>query len=125
MDAAASSDFLDQSRDDKAPLARGFFMSMIRKSVQRFSEKIMLKQNDKAGWLFEEKSSRFRRRPTSNDGGASSGDANGGGGDASPNAGGASPSAGDAIPNGGGPSHDDGRGPSRDDGRGPSAPLPA
>src|SRR5205085_10228613 len=31
---------------------------MIRKSVQRFSEKIMLKQKDRAGWRFEDKSSR-------------------------------------------------------------------
>src|SRR3954454_534125 len=34
---------------------------MIPKSVQRFSEKIMLKQGAKAGWRFEEKSSRFSR----------------------------------------------------------------
>jgi hypothetical protein len=32
---------------------------MIPKSVQRFSEKIMLKQEAKAGWRFKEKSSRF------------------------------------------------------------------
>jgi|SRR5258705_12463201 hypothetical protein len=31
---------------------------MIRKSVQRFSEKIMLKQKDRAGWRFEDKLSR-------------------------------------------------------------------
>src|SRR6267378_2084226 len=34
---------------------------MIRKSGYRFSEKIMLKQKDRAGWRFEEKSSRSRR----------------------------------------------------------------
>src|SRR6266542_4493488 len=33
---------------------------MIPKSVQPFSEKIMLKQEAEAGWRFEEKSSRFR-----------------------------------------------------------------
>jgi hypothetical protein len=33
-------------------------LSMIRKSGYRFSEKIMLKQKDRAGWRFEEKSSR-------------------------------------------------------------------
>jgi mannose-6-phosphate isomerase-like protein (cupin superfamily) len=32
---------------------------MIRKSVSRFSEKIMLKQKDRAGCRFEEKSSRY------------------------------------------------------------------
>jgi len=35
---------------------------MIRKSGYRFSEKIMLKQKDRAGWRFEEKSSRSSRR---------------------------------------------------------------
>src|SRR5437763_16932483 len=34
--------------------------SMIPKSGNRFSEKIMLDQIAKAGWRFEEKSSRFR-----------------------------------------------------------------
>jgi len=42
---------------------------MIRKSVQRFSEKIMLKQKNKAGCRFEETSSRFSlaRWPSGND----------------------------------------------------------
>jgi hypothetical protein len=35
---------------------------MIPKSVQRFSEKIMLKQEARVGGRFEEKSSRSRRR---------------------------------------------------------------
>jgi len=34
---------------------------MIRKSVQRFSEKIMLKQKDRAGWRFGDKLSRSRK----------------------------------------------------------------
>jgi hypothetical protein len=33
--------------------------SMIRKSGYRFSEKIMLKQKDRARWRFNEKPSRF------------------------------------------------------------------
>jgi AcrR family transcriptional regulator len=37
---------------------------MIRKSGYRFSEKIMLNQKDRAGWRFEEKSSRSRRAAT-------------------------------------------------------------
>jgi hypothetical protein len=44
-------------------LARGFIcQSMIRESGYRFSEKIMLKQKDRAGWRFEEKPSRSRSR---------------------------------------------------------------
>jgi hypothetical protein len=33
---------------------------MIRKSGRRFSDKIMLKQKDRARWLFDEKPSRSR-----------------------------------------------------------------
>jgi hypothetical protein len=36
---------------------------MIPKSGYRFSEKIMLQQEDRAGWRFEEKSSRLEHDP--------------------------------------------------------------
>jgi hypothetical protein len=40
---------------------------MIPKSGYRFSEKIMLQQQAKAGWRIEEKSSRFRHFPAGGD----------------------------------------------------------
>ena len=94
MAAAALIDIFNDN--NKAPLARGFFITSLN--------------------------GRWRRPTSSNDAGASSGDANDDGGDASPNTGDAndvcaSPSDGGASPNA--------FGPSRDDGRGPSALLPA
>jgi hypothetical protein len=108
----------EESRDDKAPLTRGFFHEDHGPAFRRVAK----------GWDNEccPSFSNGRRHLTSSNGGASSDGANDGDGGANPNnGGGASPSAGDASPNDGGATPNDGRDPNRDDGRGPSALLPA